>query len=330
MLEFRFYFLPLVWAFSLYVTFLLFTIDWIIALIFLGLTVVAAGFTVHTYLRSIWWPYHSWIDLSLVDIKEVKIPSSTNGLSLNGLILRDKKADPNEKQPGILFSHGYTGFKEKTFKYTIPLVLNGFTVLCMDLRGHGTSKAKGFDMDDIPSIMADVKKEIDFLAQIKNIDTNRLMMIGHSMGAMATLSEGYADPRLKIVVGMSGAYDLLDVYEKHNNWLLSLIKKRITKDLEGPLEEWNDKISPKAFMAKGSPNNIPDKDRVFLVHSKNDQLINVEGSLQTIEALNLPEENVLLLDAPEGKYLNSAHELVGQAPIIAGFLLKVSEKLKSM
>ncbi|MGV9172463.1 MAG: alpha/beta hydrolase family protein [Promethearchaeia archaeon] len=319
-----------IWLFMLYIAYFLFSIDFILALVFLAFLAINITYTVLTYARSIWWPYHEWIDTSLVDIKKVKIPSSTEGAYLQALIIRDKSRDPDEKQPGILISHGYTGHKEKTLKYAIPLALNGFTILCMDLRGHGESKHKEFDMNDVVGIMADVKKEIDFLEKIENVDSDRLMMIGHSLGALATLSEGYRDHRLKIIIAISGVHNLLEHYEKHQNFILKVIKYQFTKDLEGPLEKWNEKISPEFFLKKGSPNNIPDKERVFLVHSKKDNLLNVEGTYNVKRALNLPEKNVLLVDAPDKKYINSAHELVGQTPIIINFLITVTGKLKKM
>ena len=329
MLELRIYIFIISWIFMAYIAYLLLSIDLIIALIFLALLSVNITYTILTYFRSIWWPYHEWIDTSLVDIKQVKIPSSTEGAYLEGLIIRDKSQDPDEKQPGILLSHGYTGHKEKTFKYGIPLALNGFTILCMDLRGHGESTDKKFDMNDVVGIMADVKKEIDFLEQIENVDSQKLMMIGHSMGALATLSEGYKDHRLKMIIAISGVYNLLEHFNKHKNFLLKAIKYQITKGLEGPLEEWNKKISPQFFLGNDSPNNIPDEQRVYLIHSKKDDLLNVEGTYNIKRALKKKKKNVLLVDAPEKKYINSGHELVGQAPIIVDFLIKTANKLKT-
>ncbi|MFO8020444.1 MAG: alpha/beta fold hydrolase [Promethearchaeia archaeon] len=312
-----------------YIAYLLFSIDLILALIFLAFLAVNIIYTVLTYSRSISWPYHEWIDTSLVDIKKVTIPSSTEGAYLQALIIRDKSRDPDKKQPGILISHGYTGHKEKTFKYAIPLALNGFTILCMDLRGHGESTDKQFDMNDIVGIMDDVEKEIDFLEQIENVDSERLLMIGHSLGALASLSEGYKDPRLKMIIALSGVYNLLEHYEKHKNFMLRAIKYQFTKDLDGALENWNEKISPEFFLKNGTPNKIPDEKRVFLVHSKKDKLLNVEGTYNIKRALNLPEKNVLLVNAPEEKYLNSGHELVGQTPIIVDFLIKVANRIKN-
>ena len=71
-----------------------------------------------------------------------------------------------------------------------------------------------------------------------------------------------------------------------------------------------------------------DEDRVYLVHCKHDDLVLFNESVKAKEALNLPDENVLFLDMPLRKYLNAAHNLTGQASLIATFVCNVARGLE--
>lgn len=293
---------------------------------FLVISIISAIGTIFLYLNYLWWPYHKWIDTSVVDIEEVKVPSQIQGKFLKGVVIRAKNSDPNEKQIGVLSHHGYTGKKEKMYRFAIPLALSGCTVLGIDARGHGESKEKGLSMNDFAGIMADVPNEIDYLESLPNVDSERLMMIGHSMGAIMTLSAGYLDQRLKRLVAISGPFDILDQFTKHKTLISRNIYRKIKKNLEGPLEVWNEKISAKYIFENDT--DIPDDERVFIVHCKKDNLILFEEAEKIKDMLNLPEKNVLFLEMPKKKYLMSAHNLTGQETVITAFILKVANSLK--
>jgi len=309
-------------------------VNWIFGLIFLGILIIHSVDTIIVYCDSIWWPYHRWIDKNIVDIEEVKIPSSTAGQFLKGVILRNKNHDSNKKQIGVLFHHGYTGFKEKVFRFAIPLAMNDCVVLCPDARGHGESKNKIFSMDDFKGVMYDVEKEIDFLENLPDVDKDRLIMMGHSMGGIATLCN-YPEPRLKKIVAISAPYDMLDMLSRNKTIITKFINKRITKYIkkdkefiesgEG-IEEWSKKISAKYVVEYEHP--IPDKDRVYLVHCKHDDLVLFEESAKLKEHLKLPDENVLFLEEPPKKYMMAAHNLTGQSTIISTFLINIAKSLK--
>jgi len=332
MIEFRIILLSFILTVFIYATYLLFLINIIFGFIFLAVLIINILILLIIYFQYLFWPYHKWISTSLVNIQKVEIPSKIPGKYLKGLVIRDKKSDPKEKQIGILFHHGYASKKERYFHFIIPLALNGFTVLCYDARGHGESKKKKFNSNDFVGIMSDVKNAINFLENLDEVDGNRLIMMGHSMGAIAALSQGYQDKRLKKIVGLAASYDLLELFNKYKRKIytvtgifIKIIKRKITKNLTVPLEEINREMSPRYFFDRKTP--IPDKDRVYLVHCKKDIQIDFEEALKIKEALKLPNENVLFLEKPERKYLNS-HSFMGQATIISDFLIKVANGLK--
>ena len=298
----------------------------IFGIIFLISIVFTSFLIIQLYMYFLFWPFPSWIDTSQVSIREVEVPSKIDGANLHAIVLRNKLSDPSEKQPGILFHHGYLANIERGYKYTIPLAMYGCTVLCIDARGHGKSKSKGFSKNDFVGILSDVENEITFLENLDGVDKNKLCMMGTSMGAIMSLTGGYQDQRIKKIIGLSGTYDILKLFQRHKTIVSKYIFKNITQEDKENLESWNKKISPKYFLEKKSP--IPDKERVFLVHGKEDNLLIFEEALLAKEALNLPDENVLFLEKPEKKYTLSAHALTGQEPLVVAFLINIVNSLK--
>ncbi len=334
MKDFRFYFFFVELVVFTLAVILLFPIQWIFALIFLAVFLITAVSNVLLYFHYIWFPYHKWIDTSVVDIENVEIPSALDGKMLKGVVIRKKNSDRSAKHIGVLCHHGYTGFKEKFYRFAIPLAMNDCVVLCPDARGHGESTEKPFNMNDFKGIMTDVPKEIDFLEKLEGVDKNRLMMVGHSMGAIMSCSAGYRDARIKKIVEISGTYDMLEMLNRNKTIIASFIKKMVTgylkKDKEFiesglTIEDWNKKISAKYVFEEKSP--IPNKDRVYLVHCKNDDLVLFDQAEKIKEALKLPDENVLFMEQPPKKFIMAAHNLTGQTPLISDFIVRVSRTL---
>jgi len=326
MKDFRFYcFFIILVVFSV-ATPIVASFNMFFGLIFLICFILTAFITIQLYVNFLFWPFPSWIDTSQVTIREVEVPSKIEGKNLRAILLRNKLSHPDEKQIGVLFHHGYRGKIERVYKYAIPLAVYGCTILCIDARGHGKSKEKGFSMNDFIGILSDVENEITFLENLDGVDKNKLCMMGISMGAQMSLTGGYQDQRIKKVVGISGTYDILEMLRRHKTVVTKRIYKNITKKDKDDLESWNKKVSAKYFFEKKS--SIPDKDRVYLVHGKEDNLVIFKEALLARAALNLPDTNVLFLDKPEKKYTLSAHGLTGQETIVSAFLIKIIEALK--
>ncbi len=335
MLEFRFYFFFIALTINILATILLFSLNIIFAIIFLVILIIQSFIVVLTYVDSILWPYHKMIDTSCIELERVKILASEHGKSLYGIILREKNSDRSEKHIGVLFHHGYTGMKEKMLRLAIPLAMNGCVVLCPDARGHGETVGNGYNINDWKGIAFDVEKEVDFLENLEDVDKDRLVMMGHSMGAILTLVAGYQNDRLRKLVAISGTYEMTELFKRHKTLITRGINKRLSKYAKKDpefiasgetFEEWRKKIAPKYAFNYESP--IPDKDRVYLVHCKQDSLILFDQSTQIKERLGLPDENVLFLEMPPKKYPMAAHNLTGQSSIIATFCVKVALGLK--
>ncbi|TFF95023.1 MAG: alpha/beta fold hydrolase [Promethearchaeota archaeon] len=185
MKDFRFYLFPVLLIINIIAFMIIYPIQMVFSFIFLGVFVYMTIDWVYLFLSYTWWPYHKWISSNVVNIEEVEISSAIEGEKLQAVLIRPKNMDKTQKHVGVLFHHGYTGKKEKVFRFAFPLAMEGCVVLCPDARGHGESKNKAFNMNDFKGILEDVSKEIDFLANLPEVDSEKLAMMGHSMGGIS-------------------------------------------------------------------------------------------------------------------------------------------------
>ena len=79
----------------------------------------------------------------------------------------------------LLMVHGFAGAKEDFADWLDPLAERGWHVVAPDLRGHGASdhppNASDYSLDIL---------EADMLALVDNLDWDKFVMVGHSMGGM--------------------------------------------------------------------------------------------------------------------------------------------------
>ncbi len=95
-----------------------------------------------------------------------------------------------EKNPAILFVHGWTSEKERSYQYAEKLSELGFICMLFDMRGHGDSEGdiKKFT---IREFLDDVITAYDYLSDIEGVDRSHISAVGSSFGGylIAQLSE---------------------------------------------------------------------------------------------------------------------------------------------
>jgi len=327
------YFFLIIWIMNVFAAVLLFSVNWIFALIFLALFIIHSIVIVKTFFNSNLWHYSKWIDTTNVDIEKVEIPSSQEGLNLKAVIIRKKNSDRSKKHIGILCAHGFNTSKEDMYFLSIPLAMNGYVVVCPDDRASGESKNKAFTNIG-KGKFEDVEKIIDYLENLKDVDKNRLMMMGASLGGWLAITSGYDDERIKRLIAISTAHDLYNTLKENKTLIGRIFSSIMTKALNNDkgfqesglsLEEWNKLNVEKIFKYES---NIPDKERVYLAHIKNDALVNFQESIKMKKILDLPDENVLILEFPSKKKKFSGHGLTGQSTILSTFCINVARTLE--
>lgn len=112
---------------------------------------------------------------------EVTIPTE-NGKSLFGWFVSSNRQG---RRPAIVAIHGWGGNVETLLPLAQPLHEDGFALLLIDARCHGQSDEDSFA--SMPRFAEDLGHAIDWLKRRDDIDPQAIAVIGHSVGAAASL-----------------------------------------------------------------------------------------------------------------------------------------------
>jgi len=139
------------------------------------------------------------------------------------------------EKPTIVFIHGFTGSSSDWLEI-IPQIDNCFSVIAIDLIGHGNSTSpNNSELYEISSVNKQIKKIIEVLQLDKAIIT------GYSLGGRVALN--FANEYPNIVKGLilestsAGIIDAKERCERYQSDLL-LSKKIINEGMEKFVEYW--------------------------------------------------------------------------------------------
>ena len=107
-------------------------------------------------------------------------------------------------RPGIVLVHGNTPEGRKLPMYRLlasRLAESGYVVLAPDQVGFGESESP-FDSGSIEALdnTTEIESSITVLAGLPEVDSSRIAIIGHSLGAVSGLAAGIRDPRVRALV----------------------------------------------------------------------------------------------------------------------------------
>ncbi len=109
-----------------------------------------------------------------------------------------------ETAPGVVVAHGFAGSRQLMRTTALALAEAGFVVAVPDLSGHGANPTPLVRDDDGDGLRDDVRSAVDALRTVDAVDTDRVGVLGHSMGSGAVLRAGIAAPeRIAAVVAVS-------------------------------------------------------------------------------------------------------------------------------
>ncbi len=198
----------------------------------------------------------------------------------------------------------------------------GYSTFAYDLRGHGKSKGILFDFKNQ---VLDIQYAIDAAIQRmkeRGKGPDRVILVGHSLGAVASLTIGIQDPRVDIIFALSTLYSIEDFLaadvEMEQNKSQASVRKRILDALKTPLSSpwWFKKFIK--FVSGGKTLLMPKYyltdeliKKVYLIHGTKDEYVPFEKSgKKIIEKYNLSEDRYFLVDG--GHSLdNNVEEILG-------------------
>ena len=114
-----------------------------------------------------------------------------------------------ERPPAVVLIHGFMADRKLMSVLARRLTENGYAVLAIDVSGHGENRNPfGGGVGEAGSLREDVKRAVDYLRSNSFVDGSRIVVMGHSMGAGASLDYVTHDPNVKGAVMISGGWQL--------------------------------------------------------------------------------------------------------------------------
>ncbi|MHA1312710.1 MAG: alpha/beta hydrolase [Candidatus Helarchaeota archaeon] len=286
--------------------------------IFCLILIIALIYLFFKYLR-VKLTYFVRMDTSNVYIRDLKIPAGD--IEINAKLFFPKfvlneQDQPRTKLPLIFLNHGWSmNIRMKVFQqWAISLAIGGpFACLIYDCRGHGNTPGKkrlnAKMFNDIPKIF-------DFGEKLAGIDHDRMAFFGISMGAEVALSRAYSDRRMKAVFAISSPYNAKSNFSRKPESFserLALFFLRLAGVKPKKIsEKTNRSISPEFIFKENDPDL---NSRVFLVHARDDDTISFKEFEKNRRALNLPDDQVLILE-------RGSHMLLHQELLILSSALR--------
>jgi dienelactone hydrolase len=122
------------------------------------------------------------------------------------------------RPPAVVLVHGFASDRAGLSALARSLAVAGYAVLAIDLRGHGANR-NPFTRDRVRGeelLAQDIAAAVDALHVSPHVDGTRIAVMGHSMGAGASLDYGTRDSGIDGLVLISGGWRLRGPYRPPN------------------------------------------------------------------------------------------------------------------
>ena len=242
--------------------------------------------------------------------REVRL-AANNGKTLSGWYL--PPAAPG-RAPAVAVLHGWGGNAEMMLPLARPLHDAGFAVLLFDARCHGRSDADSFS--SMPRFAEDLAHALDWLAAQPDVDAGRICIVGHSVGAAASLLLASRRDGLAAVVSLAAFAHPRSMMQR---WLTAKglpwqpVGRLILRYVEHVIGHRFDDIAPVTTIGKV-------RCPTLLVHGSDDATVPAEEASRIYAARG--GEHVRL------KIIAGGHDDFGSESDIAGEIAEVVQFLQ--
>jgi pimeloyl-ACP methyl ester carboxylesterase len=152
--------------------------------------------------------YLSWsVDRGIgeVSVQSMSIERAP-GRSVEFLVYSPRTANHYEPMPIVLTIHGLTGSKEGLYAFNVELARRNFTVLSIDLPGHGDSTVD-FNITDFEGMAQDAYAALRYVqTTLPGVDNESYGVISHSLGFRVAieLMNYPVTPKAYVAIGDAG------------------------------------------------------------------------------------------------------------------------------
>jgi uncharacterized protein len=156
---------------------------------------------------------------------------------LNGNISIPKMKNKNRKFPVVILSHGFASNRDEFGDYIrIEKMLNdiGVATFRFDYSGCGNSSYQNGKILCATNWIEDLKSAISYISTRSIIDSNRIALLGTSLGGTNVINTAAEDERIRCIISMSPIRNGFDWIR--NNWVKNRSKDEFIKFVE-ELEE---------------------------------------------------------------------------------------------
>ncbi|WP_127999209.1 alpha/beta hydrolase family protein [Piscinibacter defluvii] len=123
------------------------------------------------------------------------------GQRLAAWLALPQSADPAAQVPAVLALHGWGANASTLWPVVDTLLSSGLAVLLLDAGNHGDSDAEAFS--SLPRFAQDLATGLGALRAEPAVDARRIALLGHSVGAAATLLHAARHGDVAAVVSLS-------------------------------------------------------------------------------------------------------------------------------
>lgn len=203
----------------------------------------------------------------------------SHGCKLLGTLYRTRK---HGKSPAAIVLHGFPGF-EKNYDILRALQTLGYHSLIFHYRG-----AWGSEGDyTVTGQIDDVKSALEMLRNRPDVDPEKILIVGHSMGSWLAVNIGAIDRQVIGVVAISGVGDMRKRGELNRKRVESSLRflrgvtyEQYISDMETRAEKYN----PVEKIGRISPRPV------LIIHGENDAVVKVYNAYALYEAAKEPKE----------------------------------------
>ncbi|MCP4416290.1 MAG: alpha/beta fold hydrolase [Chloroflexi bacterium] len=229
--------------------------------------------------------------------------TTSDGLQLSGWYI------PAQGKDGatLIFVHGLGSNRSSLLDQAAMLAADGYGAILFDLRAHGRSEGEKSSWGLLE--VADIEAALIFLQQQSEVNSEKIGVIGHSMGGAIAIRAAAQIPAINVVVAENTYTNFAD-----NKARLTVSFARLPEWTAPLIMRWaeaiagvdSSQLAPLKEVAAISPRPI------LFIQGGHDKTVHVQNGSILFETAVSPKEHLLIPAAGHNNLFQSDSELLSQ------------------